>query len=391
MIWHDARTMGGEGVLGGVSVSWGSATDVGLRRAVNEDAVLADPPVFVVADGMGGHDAGDVASRLVIDEFVGLLGSGMRALDDITGAIRSVNTTIYDAGQASDHLRSMGTTAVGLMLVDNGDRPSWLLFNVGDSRAYRFAENTLEQLSTDHSYVQELVDAGDITDVAARTHPQRNVVTRALGVDEAVQPDFWLRAPTPGERFVLCSDGLSSEVDDVDIAEVLGARRDPGEAAAELVARALAAGGRDNVTVLVLDVVAVDELQEFTGDTAPRDLPVPADVARSADAPSLPTPEIAPGSVSIDAPPAGDPDESPAGIAQVGDRPSIAEVPGATATREASVAERSVAATTGLIEVGEHAAVRSSGGDEQDGTTEIDSTALIDAVPRTGSERDADD
>lgn len=262
--------MGGTATAGGVTVAWAAATDVGKQRSVNEDAFLAAPPVFVVADGMGGHHAGDVASRLVVEQFATFGGAGLRSVQDVVGLLDDVNRSILDSGRRSRAMSGMGTTAVGLMLVDNGDRSSWLLFNIGDSRAYRFGDAGLEQLSVDHSYVQELVDAGEITAASARTHPHRNVVTRALGVEEGPKPDLWLRSPLAGERFMLCSDGLSSEVDDEGIADVL-ATGTAEVAAAALVGHALAAGGHDNVTVMVLDVVEVDD-ELAAVDTSPREL-----------------------------------------------------------------------------------------------------------------------
>ena len=268
-IWHHLSAMGGKGSFGGVSVAWGVGTDVGLKRAVNEDASIAQPPVFVVADGMGGHEAGDVASALAIERFCELSEAQELTSDRVAELIRSVNEEIFLAGRAAPDGRSMGTTAVGLVLVPNGPMPFWLVFNIGDSRVYRSFGGVLELLSQDHSYVQELVAAGHLDASAARTHPQRNVVTRALGVERAVQADLWMRAPEPGERFLLCSDGLSSEIGDDEIGRHLGRPEDPDAVASSLVAAALDAGGRDNVTVLVLDVIEVDGAVDQI--TAPRD------------------------------------------------------------------------------------------------------------------------
>ena len=263
--------MGGTGAAGGVTLGWAAATDVGLDRTVNEDSLLAELPVFLVADGMGGHQAGDVASSLVVDEFESLADGRLRNVDDVIQTIEAANASILDEGVRSDTRTGMGTTAVGLLLVDNGDRSSWMLFNIGDSRAYRLAAGRLEQLSVDHSYVQELLDAGEITVRTARNHPHRNVVTRALGATEFIHPDFWLRPPMTGERYLLCSDGLSSEIGDADILDILG--EPSAERAAEmLIARALDAGGHDNITVLVVDVLSVDADQDLPpGDTAPRE------------------------------------------------------------------------------------------------------------------------
>lgn len=270
VIWHDAQPMGGTATAGGVTTTWAAVTDVGNHRSVNEDSLLAAAPVFVVADGMGGHHAGDVASQLVVERFQALADDDLRSVEEVVGLLEDVNRSILDRGRRSRALSGMGTTAVGLLLVDNGDRASWLLFNIGDSRAYRRTEGRFEQLSVDHSYVQELVDAGEITARSARSHPHRNVVTRALGVDEGPKPDLWLHSPRVGERFLLCSDGLSSEVDDDDIAKVLAVGT-PEQAAAALVARAIEAGGHDNVTVLVVDVVEVDD-EVSSAITSPREL-----------------------------------------------------------------------------------------------------------------------
>lgn len=275
--------MGRTATTRGVTLDWAAATDVGNERAVNEDAVLASPPVFVVADGMGGHQAGDVASGLVVDRFGSIVDGGLNEVQDVVGLLDDVNESILQEGRRSVVRAGMGTTAVGLLLVDNGDRASWLVFNIGDSRAYRLAGGELEQLSVDHSYVQELVDAGQISASSARTHPHRNVVTRALGVEEGPQPDIWLRAPAVGERFLLCTDGLSSEVDDRMIRRDL-AGGSAQEAAQRLVDSALAAGGHDNVTVLVVDVLDVDD-PVATEVTAPREAVVaPAEIDAS-DAP----------------------------------------------------------------------------------------------------------
>lgn len=272
-IWRSglarSSAMGGACVVSGVSMAWGSVSDVGRSRAVNEDSALASAPVFVVADGMGGHEAGDVASGLVIERFRQLADGSLGAVDAVVDAIQGANEEIFAASRADRPTGSMGTTAVGVILVDNGPSASWMVFNVGDSRVYRYFDGRLERLSTDHSYVQELVDSGVVSASEARTHPHRNVVTRAVGVERSVTADVWLRSPTPGERFVLCSDGLSSEVDDEGIEALAGVGLAPAEVAASLVNRALDAGGRDNVTVLVLDVIAVDSAADEPV-TAPR-------------------------------------------------------------------------------------------------------------------------
>ncbi|WP_435772089.1 PP2C family protein-serine/threonine phosphatase [Nocardioides sp. SYSU DS0651] len=262
-----------------VELHHGAATDVGLVREVNEDAYLADPPVFVVADGMGGHDRGDIASGLVIEEFARLAAEGYdveRGAELVAGALRAVQERIlaYDTEQraAGAHPTfSAGTTAVVALLVAQDGEPRWLLANVGDSRVYRFSDGVLEQVSVDHSLVQELVDAGEISPNDAAVHPSRNVITRALGgsaLPGAVsgEADFFLLSLSSAERLLLCSDGVSGMIDDAQIAAVLARWDDPRDAADHLVAEAVAAGGRDNATAVVVDVVGLSRQQPYDSD-----------------------------------------------------------------------------------------------------------------------------
>ena len=251
-----------------VEIRYGAATDVGRGREVNEDAHLAMPPVFVVADGMGGHEGGDVASAIVVEEFGRLAATGydpLRGVEAISDTLAACAERIgeYAATQRAAGVargRSAGTTAVVALLVEADEGPAWLLANLGDSRIYRYAEGRLVQVSTDHSLVQELVDAGQLAAEDAATHPERNVITRALGESTSAQPDFFVLPATPGERLVLCSDGVSGMVDDGGLEEILAACSDTAEAADRLVGAAVAAGGEDNATAVVVEVVAsVDE------------------------------------------------------------------------------------------------------------------------------------
>jgi PPM family protein phosphatase len=238
--------------------TWGVATNPGLVRSNNEDAVFAEFPVFVVADGMGGQAGGEVASSLVSEAFRSLAAAPLLTVDDVREAIERANDAVVDAATSTDGLAGMGTTLVGLALVSVEDRPSWLAFNIGDSRCYRFSGGALTQVTTDHSEVQILVDQGAITPEAARSHPHRNVITRAIGAGHVVEPDFFLLTPEPGERFLVCSDGLTVDVEDGTIASVLETEPDPQAAAARLVDLAVAGGGHDNVTVLVVDTADED-------------------------------------------------------------------------------------------------------------------------------------
>ncbi len=254
----------------------GAATDTGRVRDHNEDSALAEGGVFVVADGMGGHAAGEVASGIVIETMRELVARDDLTSEDIPRQLLAANTRILDAVRSHPEQKGMGTTATGLVLVAAGGSDHWVVFNVGDSRVYRWIDGTLTQMTVDHSEVQELVDAGVITDAEARVHPARNVVTRSLGTDYAYQPDTWVLPPYAGERFVICSDGLTNEVSDERLGEILQENPDPQAASEELVRAAVEAGGRDNVTVVVvsLDGDVGDDLSETSprcwADTAPR-------------------------------------------------------------------------------------------------------------------------
>jgi protein phosphatase len=245
-----------------VELNHGAATDVGRVREVNEDAFLVAPPVFVVADGMGGHDRGDVASAIVVEELATLRDEDYdptRGAEAVAAALRTCQDRIagYGADQRARGATGFhsGTTAVVALLVEDDEGPRWLLANLGDSRIYRYADGTLDQVSVDHSLVQELVTAGQITADVAATHPARHIVTRALGGSAGVEADYFLLPISPGERLVLCSDGVNGMIGDDRIAEILGRVTDPGHAAEELVAAAVEAGGRDNATAVVVDAV----------------------------------------------------------------------------------------------------------------------------------------
>ena len=246
-------------MLGMLTLRWGSATDVGRVRQLNEDSLLTTPTLFVVADGMGGHAAGEVASDLAVTEFRRLAEFSALRPEDIAAAIWRANEHIVTAGTEHGDQFGMGTTLTGLGVVTADGSDRWAVFNVGDSRVYRFADGLLTQLTVDHSAVQELVEAGQLSRDAARTHPRRNVVTRSLGSDPAPQADVWVFPPVIGDRFLVCSDGLTNELDDVDIALVLRDAADPEVAAQELVLRANQAGGHDNITTVVVDLVAAAE------------------------------------------------------------------------------------------------------------------------------------
>jgi PPM family protein phosphatase len=248
----------------------GSATDVGRVRDHNEDSLIARGMVFAVADGMGGHAAGEVASRIAVEALSTLVDHPPTRTEDVADVLREANDGILRSQERDPEQRGMGTTVAGLTVVDAGGREHWVVFNIGDSRVYRLADNRMSMVTRDHSEVRELMDAGLIDAAEAARHPMRNVITRSLGSDPAPSPDVWVLPPTPGERFIVCSDGLSNELDDREIMLVARQYDDPQIAADQLVAAAVRAGGRDNVTVVVVAVDAGADDGEDDADTAPR-------------------------------------------------------------------------------------------------------------------------
>lgn len=245
-------------------IRWGALSDTGSLRVQNEDAMLAQEGLFVVADGMGGHNAGEVASAMAIKILRSAQAKGITDAKDLNTAIKEVNEQIFNAATDNSDQRGMGTTITALVITptnkqtDNSDK-SATVANIGDSRTYLLRGGEFRQVSVDHSYVQELVSEGLITREEARTHIRRNIVTRALGIEPTVGVDTWTLPLIVGDRYVLCSDGLVDEVSDDDIEACLKINSDPQETAVELVAMANRNGGRDNITVIVVDVMADDK------------------------------------------------------------------------------------------------------------------------------------
>ncbi|MFI0812765.1 PP2C family protein-serine/threonine phosphatase [Streptomyces echinatus] len=229
-------------------------SDTGLVREANEDSVYAAPHLLVVADGMGGHAGGEVASSLAVSHMARL--RPVTAQDDPAAALRAVilegNSAIAQAVRDTPDLEGMGTTITAVLLEEDSDR--FVVANVGDSRTYLMRADELVLLTRDDSLVQSLLDAGRITAAEAATHPQRSMVTKALVGDEDLEPSLTLLETRPGDRFLLCSDGLTDLVGEPDLATAM---QSPSreEAADRLVALALDAGGHDNVSVVVADVV----------------------------------------------------------------------------------------------------------------------------------------
>lgn len=249
--------------------SWGSATDRGCVRRLNEDALLAYPPVFLVADGMGGHAAGDVASRLAVEEFGHLAGHRAADPDEIHECFRRTAMRLRETVAAG---RTAGTTVAGVAIAAYDGAEYWLVFNIGDSRVYRLSGGRLEQISVDHSVVQDLLDRGEIDAAQAAAHPHRHVITRAIETRAMPAPDYWLIPAGRADRLLICTDGLTTELDDAQLTAVLQDVTDPQEAAEALVAKALVSGGRDNISAVVVDVAtAAGEMDvELTVEDAER-------------------------------------------------------------------------------------------------------------------------
>jgi protein phosphatase len=235
-----------------VQVSAAALTHVGRVRRINEDSVIAERPVYIVADGMGGHDAGDLASAIVAEEMAKLARTERIDIAAVRRRLEMARERIAELW-LGDVDRAAGTTVSGVVIVDQDGLPYWLVVNLGDSRTYKLTAARLEQLSIDHSEVQEMMDAGRILRDQATKYPRRNVVTKALGAGAHDEADFWLIPVVEADRILVCSDGLTTEVPDHEIATLLLAHPDPRQAAEALLQAALEAGGRDNISIIVVD------------------------------------------------------------------------------------------------------------------------------------------
>ncbi len=283
------------------SLRFGAATDTGKVRANNQDAVLVAEPMFAVADGMGGHAAGEIASEVAVES---LQASAPSTRGDLVMAVRQANRAVWERAAGDPELRGMGTTLCAIALVPGQDSedsedseavPSTeaggtggdqiIVVNVGDSRVYQFHDGDLTQITDDHSLVEDLVREGRLSQEEARTHPQRNILTRVLGNEPDVEVDSWELMPQRGDRYLLCSDGLFNEVDDDRLASVLRRLDNPEDAAHELVSLANQGGGRDNVSVVVVDVVDDDDRAEAAAAAL-----AGADAGATSTVPSVPRP-----------------------------------------------------------------------------------------------------
>lgn len=243
---------------GALTLSWASITDKGRRREVNQDAVMTAFPLFVVADGMGGHIGGEIASASAVSRLEAAVEVGKVTPKTIEKALARAVDDIAAHPEATDD--GTGTTVTGVFLDLAGDRPAWVTLNIGDSRVYLVRDEQIVQLTTDHSVVQELVAAGRLSPEEAENHPYGNVITRAVGPSEGARPDYARYDVVDGDRFVVCSDGLTKELTDYGILHFLAENADPAAAVSAMMDAALENGGRDNVTIIVLDVaVSADD------------------------------------------------------------------------------------------------------------------------------------
>jgi protein phosphatase len=261
-----------------VNVRVGSASDIGQIREGNEDSFLVLAPLYAVADGMGGHRGGEVASSLALETVQRLFESGQGSLAD---QVAEANRAVFERSQEDRSVAGMGTTLTAALV--NGDQVH--LAHVGDSRAYLFRGGELTMLTEDHTLVHRMVVEGEITEAEAETHPHRSILTRALGVDPAVQVDEADLRVVAGDRLLLCSDGLTGMVSDGQIGEILATKADPQEAVDALVQVANRAGGIDNITAVILDFVEGDGDRTATAEAK---VPHQPTVERTAPTPEPP-------------------------------------------------------------------------------------------------------
>ena len=240
----------------GALTSFGSRTDIGCLRDHNEDSLVVTPPLFAVADGMGGHAAGEVASEIAV-RVLSELAPEHPDVEALGRAIEEANRAVIQAAREGRGRQGMGTTMTAAML--EGER--LVIAQVGDSRAYLLHQGKLQQLTRDHSLMADMIEAGQLTPEEARTHPQRSVITRALGSDAHLHPDIYEINVETGDRLLICSDGLSGMIFDDQIENTLRRVQDPQRCASQLVNAAIAAGGHDNVTVIVADVTGYAEVR----------------------------------------------------------------------------------------------------------------------------------
>lgn len=249
------KSTGSETVVtpdGGLDISWAGATDVGRKRENNQDSFLIRFPLFIVADGMGGHAGGELASQSAVGQLGSAVDAGTVTPDSIEKAIARAVNEIASHPEVTDE--GTGTTLTGVFFSNDAEGARFTSLNIGDSRVYLLRGEALVQVTTDHSVVQELLDAGRISEEEAEVHPYSNVITRAVGMSDTFAPDYVRIPAQPGDRYVICSDGLTKELTDYGIRHFLMEHASADEALDAMMAAALENGGRDNVTIIVVNV-----------------------------------------------------------------------------------------------------------------------------------------
>jgi PPM family protein phosphatase len=333
------------------AIEFACHSDTGLQRRANEDSAYAAAPLFVVADGMGGAQAGEVASKMAIESFEhGLDGTGSPE-ERLGQRVREANRQIYERSRTESGQEGMGTTLTAAYL----DDAELAIAHVGDSRAYLFRDGELTRLTRDHSLVDELVQQGKLTEAEAAEHPQRSIITRALGPEPEVTPDTFTYTVRAGDVLLLCSDGLTSMVSEETVAKVLGAASSLDEAARTLIDQANEAGGRDNITVVLfrLEEVSGTESALVGADVTMVGQPAPSVAAETPSAPSAPERDeeagAAPAATAIASPvPVAPPPGRTRPISRM--RPRRAERAGATAAGRPRRA-RSVKLVAGTVAI----------------------------------------
>ncbi|MER7798048.1 protein phosphatase 2C domain-containing protein [Microbacterium sp. NPDC096154] len=247
------------------TLTWAGVTHRGRKRDINQDALLTSYPLFVVADGMGGHIGGEIASASTIDRLQRMVGKGPVSPEAIEKALVKAVRDIGEHPDTTDE--GTGTTVTGVYLDITDEQATWVALNIGDSRVYLERDDALVQVTTDHSLVQELVAAGRLSPEEAENHPYGNVITRAVGPSEGAVPDYVRLDVRDGDRFVICSDGLTKELTDYGILHFLRLHAEPEAAVDAMLEAALENGGRDNITIVVLNVSVPGQGPEDEGPT----------------------------------------------------------------------------------------------------------------------------